>query len=662
MGCVFRECHRFAPFEGLREEPTMSKFALLVFRFSIAFWGTSGLVLDVASGPRLTPFIPHHGGRYDMSMGHEGNLGRRPGESPLIPPSKASSRSSPDTKDAQGLASAHDRLVDILGRGARKRSVSAFRGGGCIVEVHQQKSSPPREWTALWPGQPPVAAPTALVPPPVMSPQVAGPSMAEEVESRGGVGLMVKLCLSYMSCMAIRTTIPSILSAIALDPVLLPKEGELTKVIGFGCISGLTGKFVLGVVSDRLGGIRTKRMLMVLMAASAFGAATSRTMPTLIGVTMMLEFCFSGAWGCATSAIREEFPEKQWAKNLGLMASGSRTGMLLGSLFSGLLLNVGLGWRWVMVCAGVVHLLPPALLLNTRRGKAPLLADSQGSQKLLSTWDGENRKKTSTLPAIEWKTPGRQGKQVLEATARVVSRGWGGLIGRVEDMNSRGVHQRGGRHHEGESMASFLVRCAKNSDFWLMLCAKAALTVPGLFAPVLSLFLTTVYGIGSGSGAVLVSAFPLGGLLSNTLLARKYGRLRTREQIGIVAGNLLFCTACSGALALHTMGVLSLPLWVSVVLLFLWGFNFALPYYIPSGIFALRMGGQAHSAFMSNVFDAMGYMLFIVFNSYALTSGSQGNWAPVFSQLSLLMFVSGGLHLVVQLREAGETASPKPLA
>jgi len=41
----------------------------------------------------------------------------------------------------------------------------------------------------------------------------------------------------------------------------------------------------------------------------------------------------------------------------------------------------------------------------------------------------------------------------------------------------------------------------------------------------------------------------------------------------------------------------------------LWGFAWALPFYIPAGVMALKLGGVHHAALLTNLFDAAGNLV-----------------------------------------------------
>jgi hypothetical protein len=96
------------------------------------------------------------------------------------------------------------------------------------------------------------------------------------------------------------------------------------------------------------------------------------------------------------------------------------------------------------------------------------------------------------------------------------------------------------------------------------------------------------------------------------------------------------------------MGNITLTPVMSVLCMFLWGFSFAVPFYIPPSMFALARGGKESSATISDVFDVAGFGLLAVFNGYvaSIPHGVAAAWIPTFQILtgcSLASLISLGL-------------------
>ena len=61
-------------------------------------------------------------------------------------------------------------------------------------------------------------------------------------------------------------------------------------------------------------------------------------------------------------------------------------------------------------------------------------------------------------------------------------------------------------------------------------------------------------------------------------------------------------------LALQALSVVALTELAVLLVIFLWGFAWSLPFYIPAGVMALRLGGPSHAALLTNLFDAAGFL------------------------------------------------------
>jgi hypothetical protein len=96
-------------------------------------------------------------------------------------------------------------------------------------------------------------------------------------------------------------------------------------------------------------------------------------------------------------------------------------------------------------------------------------------------------------------------------------------------------------------------------------------------------------------------------------------------------------TLCSLAQLLHMMGVITLSPARSTLSLFLWGFSFAIPFYIPPSMYALSRGGRESSATIADVFDIFGFGLLAPFNGYvaSIQHNMLKAWIPTFQMLTI---------------------------
>jgi len=79
---------------------------------------------------------------------------------------------------------------------------------------------------------------------------------------------------------------------------------------------------------------------------------------------------------------------------------------------------------------------------------------------------------------------------------------------------------------------------------------------------------------------------------------------------------------------------------LAVPLLFLWSLAYALPFYLPPGEFALRIGGKSASALFTNLFDAGGFTLCFFWNSWASRATKEGNFEAVLVSQAVFGVIS----------------------
>ena len=152
-----------------------------------------------------------------------------------------------------------------------------------------------------------------------------------------------------------------------------------------------------------------------------------------------------------------------------------------------------------------------------------------------------------------------------------------------------------------------------------------------LFVPTL---MNQVYSCSNAVAAQVASAYSLGCLLSVSLGSRLYSALpTTKQKISTMAGLLGLATAASLSQLGHATGVMPLSWTLSILSMFVWGFAFSLPFYLPSSLYALARGGREGSASIADCFDFFGFSLLAWFNKYVASIGQHSNpssWVGCF--------------------------------
>jgi hypothetical protein len=164
-----------------------------------------------------------------------------------------------------------------------------------------------------------------------------------------------------------------------------------------------------------------------------------------------------------------------------------------------------------------------------------------------------------------------------------------------------------------------------------------------LFVPTL---MSRVYHTSSALAAQAGSVYALGCLLAVTLGSKVYGTLSRPSKLWTLACLLGMAAASSVGQLGNMSGWWTLSPSASLVLLFMWGLAFAIPFYIPPSLYALQYGGKQSSATISDVFDVGGFALLACFNGYTagIEHSNPAAWIRSF-QITTICAVTSYLTL-----------------
>ena len=70
----------------------------------------------------------------------------------------------------------------------------------------------------------------------------------------------------------------------------------------------------------------------------------------------------------------------------------------------------------------------------------------------------------------------------------------------------------------------------------------------------------------------------------------------------------------------------------------------AIPFYLPSSMFALKRGGEDGSATIADAFDICGFSMLAFFNGYVARVLETGAWLPVFKWM-----LGGSITAIISL-------------
>lgn len=442
-------------------------------------------------------------------------------------------------------------------------------------------------------------------------------------------GISFSLFLTYLTVMGAKCALPSTLamltapnSGLAHHSAVLSRQDVISRLLALSTVSIAAGKLLLGPVIDSLGGIFSLQLclstLCICLGSIGFGTQTCPTLTAFAMYWIVVDFAFSACWAACVKTIRDYMPEERWSKEIGRLAMAARSGNAISFAFFAWLLQwassgvtsqaagavqVDASWRWAFRSSGVVQLIPLVMLsLFGRKGGSKISTDND----VVNT-DNNQHKSKSTLK---------------------------------------------------DSLA-ILFGQSRTLEFWLHLIARSIMMILVSFLLFIPSFMSQCYEMSSASSARVGSMFALGCLLSVSILAeRSYPSLATnlnsgkksrsmpvyRRKAYSMLGFLALATICLVLQTAFLQNIIILSPAVGTLLMFLFGFGLAIPFYLPSSMFALKRGGKDGSATIADSFDVCGFGLLAVFNGIVArvlhVSGEVGSegmllsrkraWLPVF--------------------------------
>ena len=471
-------------------------------------------------------------------------------------------------------------------------------------------------------------------------------------------GISLSLCITYLTVMGAKCALPSTLSLLTSpnsglshpSSSILSRQDVISNLLAFSTLSIATGKLALGPIIDSLGGIASLQIALstlgVCLGSIGFGPQTCPTLTSLAVYWIIVDFAFSSCWAACVKTIREYLEEEKWAREIGRLAVAARTGNAVSFAFFAWLLqwasgaggdnsgsrllsgatgSVDSSWRWVFRASGAIQLVP--LLMLTYFG------EKNGSNNAKQIIDGH-----STI---------EQPDRIKKESKLKIS-------------------------------LDILRKQSRTVEFWLHLLSRSIIMVLVSFLLFIPTYMTQCFQMSSASSARVGSVFALGCLLSVSVLAEKSypssSHIATSSapyakppapSVPIYKTKaycmLTFLAFSTVSLALQTAflrNLLPISSTVGTLLMFLWGFSLAIPFYLPSSMFALKRGGTEGSATIADAFDVCGFGLLAVFNGFVArildVSGEVGikgvlssrkqAWLPVFQWM-----LSGSLVAMLSL-------------
>jgi MFS family permease len=416
-------------------------------------------------------------------------------------------------------------------------------------------------------------------------------------------GMTLALTSTYLTVMAAKCALPSVLALLTSSKtgltypnlsVDVTAQSLMARLLGLSTLGIAMGKLLLGPVIDNLGGIRSLQLALISLTALILGISCTQQFSLFAVCYILVDFIFSSCWASCINAIHQSFPEKEWGRQIGMLAAGARTGnaaafALFASILYGMENKMKQPWRIIFGVSALLQLVPLSLL---------------------SHFGGRTLNQKTTKLHIE----------------------------------------------ERPSIKSSLVtlrREASTPVFWLHATSRSALMVFASFLLFVPTLMSQVYGSSNAFAAQTGSIYALGCLLSVTTGSQLYSRLPKKSQALAVFGLLGTATLSSLAQLAHVAGVWSISASTSAAFMFLWGWAFAIPFYIPPSLYALSRGGVRSSATIADVFDIGGFASLALFNGYvaSIQHARAAAWIPTFlitTACSLTSLISLTMAVLLQ--------------
>ena len=411
-------------------------------------------------------------------------------------------------------------------------------------------------------------------------------------------GMAAALCSTYFAVMGAKCALPSVLSQLTSPRIGLSFLGWrstpqtlMANQLALSTCAVALGKLLLGPLIDNFGGVLALQACLSTLMVMLAIISLANNFITFAIAWIVVDFVFSSCWAACINAVHQSFPETEWAKLIGMIAAAARTGNASAFfMFAGVLqwsskhLPPGAqAWRLVFGASSVLQLIPIALL----------------------SYFGSMKSNISDFPVLGQ----REGIKLSPKTT--------------------------GPTTIKASLAT-LKRQASTPEFWLHLISRSTLMVFGSFLLFVPTLMEQVYGLSNSQAARVGSVLALGCLLSVTTCSQLYTILPKRTKITLSAAFLSIASMCSVVQLAHVAGIMSLSSSLSTLTMFMWGFSFAVPFYIPPSMFALARGGKESSATISDVFDVVGFVMLALFNGYvaSIQHNNIAAWIKTFQILT----------------------------
>jgi sugar phosphate permease len=382
-------------------------------------------------------------------------------------------------------------------------------------------------------------------------------------------------------------TAPITASASMIEEGLINKE-EWGRILAYGTIGAILGKFITGWMADRFGGKFTFT-LALLLTSGAIALFSASSTAILFGATFFLALLAKSAgWPSMAKLINNWFRPDQYGKVWGVLSTSSRVGTIIAMFGLGYLLEV-LGWRSVLLVASGAGGLIVFYCLFRLKNQPSAQAASAAAES------GKNSELKESKPAHPF---------------------------------------------DGTTLPQALTHFFGSRRFWLITLSMMGLTILWDFLNFVPIYLKETLDVTAAEAARTTTAFPAGSFVSVLIGGYVFDKFDRGRMALVMGGLLAIATACILTLQLvPEMGLgKNSSIYLTIALLFTFGLCVAPCYYLPMSVFSIEYGG-IHSGFLIALLDAIAFGASAVFMFFAGTLAEQG-WNVFYGVLIAVSAVS----------------------
>ena len=439
----------------------------------------------------------------------------------------------------------------------------------------------------------------------------SGGSLTSKKERKNLI-MSIALFATYFSVMGAKCALPSTFHLITSEASGLnftkDPQSMMSRVLMISTASIALGKLVLGPVIDKFGGVVCLKVALITLSACLGTIAQTRSFRIFAISWVLVDFVFSSCWAACLSSIHSTFDEQDWTGKIGLLAVAGRIGNA-SSFFAF------------------------ASILQWTQNQAIQMGQSiAASSWRLVFWLSSSLQLIPLLALMLFSHVNE------DDTSRSM----------INDENALDIERRSASTQLSiQDSIRILMKEAHFPAFWMHMIARSSLMIIASFLLFVPSYMSTGFGMSSANASRVAALYAIGSMIAVTFGAKRFSSLNVNRQCAAVLmmfGSLLGVCILQ---IMHIHGMISVSPIIGGISMLVWGLAFSIPFYIPSSIYALRVGGRKSAATIADAFDFVGFSALAWFNSFVASRHQDvlSSWLNPFVVLSV--FATTGLFSLV---------------